>query len=59
MKKYMVGITTTFDGSIEIDAETVEEAIKIARELVSKGEINTLEFEFETDVHYAEEVGDE
>lgn len=56
MKKYMVGITTTFDGYVEVDAETVEDALKLAREMVSNGEVNTLEFEFETDVHYAEEV---
>lgn len=56
MKTYTVGITTTFDGSVEIEADSVEDAIEKARELLWHGQINTLEFEPFTEVHYAEEV---
>ena len=56
MKKYMVSITTTFDGQVEIEAETADEAMEIARAMLWEGEINTLEFEPDTEVHYAEEV---
>jgi hypothetical protein len=56
MTKYMVGITTTFDGMVEIEAETADQAMEIANNMLWEGEINTLEFEPDTQVHYAEEV---
>ena len=56
MTKYMVGITTTFDGQVEVEADSVEEAIKIAEQMVEDGEFNALDFEPDTQVHYAEEV---
>jgi len=56
MKKYMVSITTTFDGQVEIEAETADQAMEKARAMLWEGEINTLEFEPDTEVHYAEEI---
>ena len=55
-KKFNVCITTTFDGCVEIEAETPDEAMKIANQMLWNDEINTLEFEFDTQIHYAEEV---
>jgi hypothetical protein len=56
MKKFNVSITTTLDGFAEIEANTAEEAMEKARAMLWEGEINTIEFEPFTEVHYAEQV---
>jgi hypothetical protein len=56
MKTFNVSITTTLDGFAEIQANTAEEAMEIARQMLWDGDISTLEFEPFTEVHYAEEA---
>lgn len=57
MKKlFNVSITTTYDGHVEVEASSEEEAMELAMEMVGKGEIDTHEFDSETDAHYAEEI---
>lgn len=56
MKKFSVLVTTTFDGYVEIDADTAEEAKAKAMDMVAKGEIITLDFEPFTEVPFAEEI---
>ena len=59
MKKYSVLVTTTFDGYVEIEAGTAEEAMDIARKMVWDGEINAVdEFEPFTEIPFAEEIKD-
>ena len=56
MKKFNVLITTSFDGYIDVEAETADEAIEKAREMVESGEFNALDFEPFTEIPFAEEV---
>jgi hypothetical protein len=56
MKKFSVLITTTFDGYVDIEAHTAEEARAKAMEMVESGEFNALEFEPFTEVPFAEEI---
>jgi len=58
MKKFSVLVTTTFDGYVEIEASTAEEAIEKAEKMVESGEINALDFEPFTEVPFAEEICD-
>jgi hypothetical protein len=58
MKKFSVLITTSFDGYVDIEASTAEEAIEMAREMVENGEFNALDFEPFTEIPFAEEVCD-
>ena len=57
MPKFNVLVTTTFDGYVEIDASSREEAMSMAREMVWSGEINCVDqFEPFTEVMFAEEI---
>jgi hypothetical protein len=57
MAKFSVLVSTTFDGYVEVDASSCDEAISKAREMVWNGEINPVsEFEPFTEVLYAEEI---
>jgi hypothetical protein len=56
MKKFSVLITTSFDGYVDIEASTTKEAIDKAWAMVESGEINALDFEPFTEIHYAEEI---
>lgn len=57
MKKFNVLVTTTFDGYVEIEAGTAEEAMEKAKQMVWDGEINAVdEFEPFTEIQFAEEV---
>jgi len=56
MKKFNVLITTSFDGYVDIEAETADEAIEKARAMVESGEFNALDFEPFTEIPFAEEV---
>lgn len=56
MKKFSVLITTTFDGYVEIDAHTAEDARAKAMEMVESGEFNALDFEPFTEIPFAEEI---
>ena len=56
MKKFSVCVSTTFDGYVEVDASSKEEAIDRAWEMLKKGEINPIQdFDPYTDIPYAEE----
>jgi hypothetical protein len=57
MKKFSVLVTTTFDGYVDVEANTKEEAIEQVWQMIRLGEINTLDFEPYTDIPYADEVG--
>ena len=56
MKKFSVLITTSFDGYVDIEAGTAEEAIDKAWAMVESGEINALDFEPFTEIYFAEEI---
>jgi hypothetical protein len=56
MKKFSVLITTSFDGYVDIEAGTAEEAMEKAREMVENGEFNALDFEPFTEIPFAEEI---
>lgn len=56
MKKFSVLITTTFDGYVDIEAHTAEEARAKAMEMVESGEFNALDFEPFTEIPFAEEI---
>jgi len=56
MKKFSVLITTSFDGYVEIDAHTAEDARAKAMEMVENGEFNALDFEPFTEIPFAEEI---
>jgi hypothetical protein len=57
MKKFSVCVGTTFDGYVEIEASSQEEAIELVREKLWNREINPVEeFDPWTEVHFAEEV---
>jgi hypothetical protein len=58
MKKFSVLITTSFDGYVDIEAGTAEEAMEKAREMVENGEFNALDFEPFTEIPFAEEICD-
>lgn len=54
MKKlFNVSVTTTYDGHVEVEASSEEEAMELAMEMVCKGEVDTLDFACATDAHYA------
>ena len=56
----MTGVQTCalpiFDGYVDIEAETADEAIEKARAMVESGEFNALDFEPFTEIPFAEEV---
>ena len=56
MKKFSVLVITSFDGYVDIEASTAEEAIEKAEKMVASGEINTLDFEPFTEIPFAEEI---
>jgi hypothetical protein len=57
MPKFSVCVSTTFDGYVEVDAPSCDEAISKAREMVWNGEINPVsEFEPFTEIMFAEEI---
>jgi NADPH:quinone reductase-like Zn-dependent oxidoreductase len=57
MKKYSVLVTTTFDGYVEIEASTAEEAIEEVWKMISLGEVTPVaDFEPFTEVPFAEEI---
>jgi hypothetical protein len=57
MKKYSVCVSTTFDGYVEVDALSHDEAIEKAREMVWNGHINPVaDFDPYTEVLFADEV---
>ena len=57
MKKFSVCVSTTFDGYVEVDASSHDEAIEKAREMVWNGAINPVaDFDPYTEVLFADEV---
>jgi hypothetical protein len=57
MKKFSVLISTTFDGYVEVDASSHDEAIEVAREMFELGIVSPVaDFDPFTEIHYAEEV---
>jgi|LakMenEpi03Aug12_release.lakeMendotaPanAssembly.Ray.scaffolds.fasta_scaffold4774877_1 hypothetical protein len=57
MAKFSVLVSTTFDGYVEVDASSNDEAIEKARKMVWNGEINPVhDFDPFTEVLYAEEI---
>jgi len=57
MKTFSVCVSTTFDGYVEVNASSQEEAMSLVREMVWSGEVNCVsEFEPFTEVHFAEEI---
>jgi hypothetical protein len=57
MKKFSVLVSTTFDGYVEVDASSQEEAIELARKMVWNQEINPVrDFDPFTEIHFAEEI---
>jgi hypothetical protein len=57
MKKFSVLVSTTFDGYVEIDASSHDEAIEKARKMVWNAEINPVaDFDPFTEVLFAEEI---
>ena len=60
MKKFSVLVSTTFDGYVEIDASSVDEAIEKARTMVFYNELDPVQaFDPFTEVLFAEEIADE
>lgn len=55
MKKFSVLITTSFDGYVDVEAESQEEAIQKAWGMVESGEFNALDCEPFTEIPFAEE----
>lgn len=59
MKKFNVCVTVTYDGYVEVDASSYDEAIDKAWRMVKRKEINPIqEFDPYTEIAYAEEVQD-
>jgi len=57
MAKFSVLVSTTFDGYVEVDASSKDEAIDKAWEMVKKREITpVVDFDPFTDIPYAEEI---
>lgn len=56
MKKFSVLITTSFDGYVDVEAESQEEAMQKAWDMVESGEFNALDFEPFTEIPFAEEI---
>jgi hypothetical protein len=60
MKKFSVLVSTTFDGYVEVDASSSDEAIKEAWKMVWNGEINPVhDFDPFTEILFAEEIENE
>lgn len=57
MKKFSVCVSTTFDGYVEIDASSPEEAIVKAWGMIHEQKINPMrDFDPYTEIPYAEEI---
>jgi hypothetical protein len=57
LKKFSVLVSTTFDGYVEVDASSNDEAIEKARKMVWNGEINPVhDFDPFTEILFADEV---
>ena len=57
MKKFNVCVSTTFDGYVEVDASSHEEAMDKVRDMVWNQEVNPVrDFDPFTEVMFAEEV---
>ena len=57
MAKFSVCVSTTFDGQVEVDASSCDEAIKEVREMLDLGIVSPVaDFDPYTEVLYAEEV---
>jgi hypothetical protein len=57
MAKFSVCVSTTFDGYVEVDASSQEEAIEEVWKMISLGEVSPVaDFEPFTEIAYAEEI---
>ena len=57
MKKFSVCVSTTFDGYVEVDASSHDEAIEKAREMLDLGIVSPVaDFDPYTEVMFAEEI---
>ena len=57
MKKFSVLVSTTFDGYVEVDASSHDEAIKEVREMLDLGIVSPVaDFDPYTEVMFAEEI---
>ena len=57
MKKFNVSVTVTYDGSVEVDASSKDEAMDKAWRMVKRKEIDPIqEFDPYTEIAYAEEI---
>jgi hypothetical protein len=57
MAKFSVLVSTTFDGYVEVDASSQEEAMNEVREMVSLGIVSPVaDFDPYTEVMFAEEI---
>jgi hypothetical protein len=60
MKKFSVLVSTTYDGYVEVDASSHDEAIELARTMVWNQEINPVrDFDPFTEILFADEVENE
>lgn len=56
MKKFLVSVTTTYDGQYEVKADDMEQAMDLVDTRLISGEYSpTSDFTASTDIHYAEE----
>ena len=57
LKKFSVCVSTTFDGYVEVDASSQEEAMKEVREMLDLGIVSPVaDFDPYTEVMFAEEI---
>lgn len=57
MKSWSVSVTTTYDGSYEVEAETEEDAIALVEKGIERGGYDPVsDFSGCTDIHFAEVV---
>ena len=57
MPKFSVCVSTTFDGYVEVDASSCDEAIEEVNQLVSLGIVSPVaDFDPYTEVMFAEEI---
>jgi hypothetical protein len=57
MAKFSVCVSTTFDGYVEVDASSQEEAMKEVREMLDLGIVSPVaDFDPYTEVMFAEEI---
>jgi NADPH:quinone reductase-like Zn-dependent oxidoreductase len=57
MKKFSVCVSTTFDGYVEVDASSKEEAIEEVWKMFELGIVSPVaDFDPFTEIHYAEEI---